>query len=146
MSIVYLEWATLLAWSTNTITSLLFTQFITWAPNCPQWWEVPLFPKASPNHSTLAGTLGTQFKEDRSCCKKPERERKLGGVTSPLMPWLGSLPREVTGGPAHSDGRKFVHVYYNTTIDSALFFPSPQQHPPELWGRFSFRSRSHAQP
>lgn len=58
--------------------------------------------------------------------------RKLESVTTPLTLSLGSLPCEVTGGSAHSEGRTFVHVCYNTLIDSAHFFPSSQQHPSEL--------------
>ena len=39
MSIVYLGWSTLLAWSTNIITTFWLIQFIAWAPTCPQWQE-----------------------------------------------------------------------------------------------------------
>ena len=53
-------------------------------------------------------------------------------VTTPLMLSFGSLPCEVTGGSAHSEGRTFVHVCCNTLIDLAHFFPSSQQHPSEL--------------
>lgn len=58
--------------------------------------------------------------------------RKPESVTSPLMLWLESLPCEVTDGSAYSEGRKFSHGCYKTSIDLAHFFPSSQQHPSEL--------------
>lgn len=42
------------SWEDKHLT--LFIQFIAWAHTCPQWQEVPLFPKASPNHPTWAET------------------------------------------------------------------------------------------
>ena len=66
-------------------------------------------------------------------------------MTNLLMPWLVSLPHGFTGGLAHSDLRKFVHSFYNTPINSTLLFPSPQKHPPELWGHLSFLSHSHTE-
>lgn len=144
MTIVYLEWSvTSLEYKHNHLTFIYSVYCL--STHLPSVTGSPLISRSLPNHPTWAGTLGAWFK-DWSCCKKPGRERKPGGVTSSLMPWLESLPHEVTGGPAHSDGRKFVHGCYHTPLDSALFFPSPQQQAPELWGHFFFRSHSHVQP
>lgn len=103
------------------MASLLFTQFIAWAPTCPSWREVHLFPKAPSNHLTWAGTWGPNSVQRRWVLQQKARKKEK---TRKCDQWLGSQV-----GPAHSDVRKFICSCYNMPIDSALFFPSPSSVP-----------------
>ena len=128
MSVVYLGWPTLLAWSTNIITTLWFIQFIAWALTCPQWQEVPPISQNRPQLPSLGRKTRNLMQrrpillqETRKRDKMEKHDQYTNAVTWVSATWSYQWSWTFWW-------RKFVQVCYDACIDSAHSFPSHQQH------------------